>query len=171
MTDFIIRDAGIEDLQLLQSLGRKTFADTFAEFNTAENMERYLNESFNEEKIKAELNDSAAECMLIYDGERCVGFARIRRSNNPDGLSGKAIEIERIYADKDYIGNGVGTSLMRACIQRAQRAGFEWVWLGVWEFNERAIRFYEKHGFEKFGEHVFMLGNDPQIDWLLKKRI
>jgi diamine N-acetyltransferase len=121
--------------------------------------------------VKAELCDPSAELMLIYDQQRCVGFARLRRSNNPEGLEGKAIEIERIYADKDYIGNGVGTRLMEECIHRAKAAGFETIWLGVWEFNARAIRFYEKHQFEKFGEHIFMLGIDPQTDWLLKKTI
>jgi ribosomal protein S18 acetylase RimI-like enzyme len=171
MTDFIIRNAKLEDLSLLQTLGRKTFADTFSEFNTPENMKLYLDESFREEKVRAELLDPSAECMLIFDRDRCVGFARLRRSANPDGIDGRAIEIERIYADKDYIGNGVGAKLMHECIRRAKDAGFEMIWLGVWEFNQRAIRFYEKHGFEKFGKHIFALGNDPQTDWLFKKKI
>jgi diamine N-acetyltransferase len=166
---FVIRNAVTADVPLLQMLGRKTFSDTFADFNTAENMNMYLDKNFATDKINQELHEPAAEFMLIYDGDACAGFARIRKGNQTDGVAGRAMEIERLYVVKEYIGKNVGALLMEECLRRAADGGFEVVWLGVWEHNARAIRFYEKFGFVKFSDHVFMLGDDAQTDWLMKK--
>jgi ribosomal protein S18 acetylase RimI-like enzyme len=86
-------------------------------------------------------------------------------------IGGTAIEIERIYADKDYVGKNVGKLLMKTCINMAKERGHTFIWLGVWENNPRAIAFYEKYGFEKFGSHPFLLGSDLQTDLLMKKKI
>ncbi|RAV99430.1 GNAT family N-acetyltransferase [Pseudochryseolinea flava] len=169
MTVFSIRIATIDDAPLLQRLGSKTFSDTFSAFNTAENMKRYIEKNFSSDKVKEELLDTNAQTILLHDGAECVGFARLRRGGNPVEIQGKAIEIERIYVEKDYIGGGVGNALMQECIRRAKEDGVEVIWLGVWEHNPRAIRFYEKNGFKKFSEHVFMLGDDAQTDWLMRK--
>jgi ribosomal protein S18 acetylase RimI-like enzyme len=58
---------------------------------------------------------------------------------------------------------------MQRCIEIAKEMHREIIWLGVWEHNQQAINFYTKWGFEKFGEHDFVLGNDVQTDWLMKK--
>ena len=81
------------------------------------------------------------------------------------------IEIERIYVRKEYLGKKVGGLLMKKCLELAQQKGYTLVWLGVWEHNAKAIAFYEKWGFEKFGSHAFLLGNDLQTDWLMKKNL
>ena len=83
----------------------------------------------------------------------------------------KALEIERIYAVREYIGKNVGKVLLDDCLQWAKQQGSTVVWLGVWEHNPRAIAFYKKWGFEKFGEHKFVLGTDSQIDWLMKREL
>lgn len=171
MSNFTIRTADVNDVPLLQQIGRQTFSDTFSEFNTPENMNHYLDENFKKEKVEAEIRDPKAESILLYDHDRCIGFARLRHSENPVGIQGEAIEIERIYSLKDYIGAGVGSSLMQECLRRAEQKNCQVIWLGVWEHNLRAVRFYEKYGFEKFGDHVFMLGTDPQTDWLMKKKL
>ncbi|MNF16430.1 Protease synthase and sporulation negative regulatory protein PAI 1 [compost metagenome] len=46
-----------------------------------------------------------------------------------------------------------------------------YIWLGVWEENKRALRFYEKNGFTVFDKHIFRLGNDEQTDLMMKKTI
>jgi ribosomal protein S18 acetylase RimI-like enzyme len=99
-----------------------------------------------------------------------VGYARIRETPNPIfGESGPAIEIARIYAVQKSIGKGVGRALMQRCMELARQNNVTVIWLGVWEKNHKAIAFYTKWGFERFGEHVFMLGDDAQTDWLMKK--
>lgn len=166
-----IRKGSTSDLELLQRVGRKAFADTFSEHNTEEDMSLYLDKSYSAEKISAELDDPDGIFLIAFDGENCAGYARLRRIENPDGVTGSAIEIERLYAVSECIGKQVGKNLMDACLDYARENHFETVWLGVWEKNLRAIRFYEKYGFVKFGEHVFMLGLDAQNDWLMKKTL
>jgi ribosomal protein S18 acetylase RimI-like enzyme len=60
---------------------------------------------------------------------------------------------------------------MEKALIYARENRYDWIWLGVWERNFNAQHFYAKWGFEKFGEHVFQMGDDPQIDWLLKKKL
>jgi len=61
--------------------------------------------------------------------------------------------------------------MMRKCIDIALEKNYHTIWLGVWEHNQRAIDFYKRWGFKKFDEHDFILGNDVQKDWLMKKLI
>jgi GNAT superfamily N-acetyltransferase len=86
-------------------------------------------------------------------------------------LADRAVEIARIYAVKNSIGKGVGSALMNKCIEISRKRNYPLVWLGVWEHNHHAIDFYARWGFEKFAEHDFILGNDVQKDWLMKKQI
>ncbi|MGZ3867413.1 MAG: GNAT family N-acetyltransferase, partial [Bacteroidia bacterium] len=78
------------------------------------------------------------------------------------------IEIERIYVQKKHHDKKAGYAIMQKCIEFAKEKKFEVIWLGVWEKNERALKFYEKVGFEKFGTHNFQLGDDAQNDYLVK---
>ena len=162
----------VEDAAMLTALGKKTFYDSFAEMNTKEDMEIYLARNFHVQQLEPEINDRKNSFLIVESRREVVGFAKMRKSEPPDELRGEnCIEIERIYAVKDSIGKGVGTILMQSCLRKATDEGFESVWLGVWEHNLRAIAFYEKWGFVRFGSHPFMLGNDLQTDLLFKKEI
>ena len=57
---------------------------------------------------------------------------------------------------------------MQKAIKIAKESNLDYIWLGVWEHNFPAIKFYEKHGFKKFSTHIFKLGNDEQTDYLMK---
>jgi ribosomal protein S18 acetylase RimI-like enzyme len=60
---------------------------------------------------------------------------------------------------------------MAEVFEGAGRAGAAAVWLGVWERNPRAIRFYERNGFAAVGDHIFQLGSDPQRDLIMVRRL
>lgn len=165
-----IRVAGIDDADLIAEISRQTFYDTFAAQNTKENMDKFMNESFSTESLVKEVSGPGNIFLLAFEGEQPVGYVRMREDNNPPELGAMpTIEIARIYAVRTAIGKGVGKALMQECLHMAKQKNKKAVWLGVWEKNERAITFYKQWGFEKFSDHVFMLGNDPQNDWLMKK--
>jgi GNAT superfamily N-acetyltransferase len=89
-----------------------------------------------------------------------------------DGISAeRPVELSRLYSHQEYIGKGVGQDLMNACFERARQDGHDVMWLGVWEFNPRAERFYEKNGFRIVGRHTFQLGSDPQTDLLMQREL
>lgn len=170
---FTIRIATLEDARTIRDLGINTFQDTFGKSNTPEDMKLYLDKSFSAEQVESELSEILTTFVLAYDGEQVVGYAKLRASDTiPEGLnSTNAIEIERIYSAKEYIGKQVGKALIEWCLSYAKLNGFDTVWLGVWEHNPRAIAFYQKWGFEQFGSHPFLLGTDLQTDLLMKKNL
>jgi ribosomal protein S18 acetylase RimI-like enzyme len=167
-----IRTCTLHDAERIVSLGIKTFRDTFDEVNTPENMMLYLNQTFTKKKIQKEIAELGSLFFLAEQDGDAIGYARIRTSKAPKELeSERPLEIERLYADKRYLGKRVGYLLMSECLNYAREHGFDTVWLGVWEHNARAIAFYEKWGFKRFSEHVFMLGKDPQTDHMMMKKI
>lgn len=167
-----IRAATISDLNLLVSLARTTFEHSFAADNTPENMAAYLDDAFSSEKIRLELNEEGSQYLVAEVDQTLVGYARVRQSDEvKDKIADSSLELQRIYVDKNYHGLKVGATLIQACIDYCGSRGVHWLWLGVWENNHKALTFYEKWGFIKFGHHVFQMGDDPQTDWLLKKKI
>jgi diamine N-acetyltransferase len=172
MSAITIRIATPADAAMIADLSRQTFYDAFAADNTPENMAKFMNEQFTREKLMAEVVDPASIFLLAIIDNEVVGYARIRESSNSLELDNQpAIEIARIYAVTTTIGKGVGSALMQRCLTIAQEKQCSVVWLGVWEHNKRAIDFYTKWGFHKFSEHIFVVGDDPQTDWLMKKEL
>ena len=167
-----ITAASTKDIALLTSLGRATFEQTFARENTVSDMQQYLMQNFNEARISEEFSDPASNFILAFVDEEPAGYAKIKENRIPPGVSDTpALEIERIYASQEFLGKKIGKALMEYCLAYAGEKGYEMVWLGVWEKNQRAIQFYEKWGFTVFGSHLFMLGSDPQTDLLMGRRV
>lgn len=167
-----IRTASINDARLLADLGAITFHDTFVTFNTEKDMELYLAKNFSTAQLERELNEEGTKFIIAERNGEAVGYAKMRAQEEPEGLNEpNQIEIERIYTRKEYFGKAVGKTLMDACLNIAKSGGHKVVWLGVWEHNPRAIAFYVKCGFEKFGTHPFVLGTDLQTDILMKKEL
>jgi len=165
-----VRTCNQKDIDTLVSLGIKTFRDTFDEFNTPENMILYINKTFTRKMIEQEMKQPGTVFFLALDGRKVAGYAKIKASAAPgEHNHAPALEIERLYAHKEYVGKRVGYLLMQTCLAFAKKNGCQMLWLGVWENNARAISFYEKNGFARFGNHTFMLGNDAQTDWLMKR--
>jgi diamine N-acetyltransferase len=168
----VIRVAHAEDAALIADMSIRTFYEAFAKDNTPSNMDKFLNQVFTRQKLMEEVGEPTSTFLLAYQGQVPVGYARMRESENPPELgTGRAIEIARIYVEQAWIGRGVGRLLMESCLQIARERHFAWIWLGVWEHNRTAHAFYSRFGFERFGEHLFMLGDDPQTDWLMKKSL
>lgn len=164
-----VRTCNPKDIDTLVSLGIKTFRDTFDEFNSPENMLLYINKNFTRKKIEEDMKEPGIVFFLAFDGRNPAGYAKIRASERPVGLNSAALEIEKLYAHRKYHGKRVGHMLMQTCLAFAKKKGYQTLWLGVWEHNPRAISFYEKNGFQKFGQHTFILGKEEQTDWLMKK--
>jgi ribosomal protein S18 acetylase RimI-like enzyme len=166
-----IREATTGDAALIADLSRQTFYDTFAADNAKEDMDKFLDEQFTRDALIAEVGSENNIFLLAYADDVVAGYARLRNKSIYSLGTGNAIEIARIYAATNMISRGVGRSLMEACIEIAKKMKKEIIWLGVWEKNQRAIDFYTKFGFQKFADSDFLLGNDLQKDWLMKKQL
>lgn len=164
-----IRYANENDSSMLAELGRKTFYDTFIEHNTAEDMAMYLSEHYSAEIQMSEIKDPNTIFLIAEINGMPVGYVKLKGQSKGVGVSGTIpMEMQRIYSVQEYIGKGVGPELMKESIKEAKERGFDCLWLGVWEENERAIKFYEKWGFKKVGNYIFILGEDIQKDFTME---
>ena len=167
-----VRRASTEDAQLLAELGARTFAETFSKENSPEDMAAYLADSFNVGRLTAELNEPSSVFFIAETDGSAAGYAKIQAGEAPDGVEGqRPIELVRLYVSQEWLGRGVGHALMRRCVEEAREAGFQTIWLGVWEHNHRAQAFYRKWDFYEVGEHIFQLGSDPQRDIVMQRAV
>ncbi|WP_262152658.1 GNAT family N-acetyltransferase [Chryseobacterium foetidum] len=169
MRDIQIRKAENRDLISLQKIGKLTFSETFSSDNLEENLRSYLENAFSTEKVKSELSDKNSQFYLAELDKKIIGYLKVNLGDSQTEIkSKKSLEIERIYVVKEFHGKNAGQILYEKAIEVAKEMEVDFVWLGVWEKNLRAIRFYEKNGFTAFDKHVFKLGNEEQIDILMK---
>lgn len=167
-----VRKIDDKDLEILREISIKTFTETFADVNSEEDMQQYISESLNEEKLLSEIQNQNSEFYFAEDKGKILGYLKLNfRDAQTESFPHDYIEIERIYVIKEFLGKKVGKILFDKVIERACEINADGIWLGVWEKNERAIAFYEKNGFEIVGKHDFVLGEDLQTDLLMRRKI
>ena len=167
-----IRKINIDDLETLRNLSIQTFKETFEEVNTEEDMQKYLDENLSIEKLKSELENPNSEFYFAENNDEILGYLKLNfKDAQTEKLEENHFEIERIYVLKAFLGQKIGQILFDKAIEIGREKNLEYVWLGVWEENHRAIKFYEKNGFEIFGKHDFVLGKDVQTALLMKLKL
>jgi len=172
MENIEIKKATLTEIDQLKQIGRQTFYETFASGNTEENMQKYLDEGFSVDKLTTELSDKNAEFYFATYDKKVIGYLKLNFGQSQTELKDdKALEIERIYVLKEFHGKAVGQALYEKAIQIASQTKSDYVWLGVWEKNQRAINFYKKNGFVEFDKHIFKLGEDKQTDIMMKLKL
>ena len=135
-------------------------------------MSSYLENDLSLVRLCEELSNPNSEFYFASLENEVIGYLKINcDSAQTEQKTANSIEIERIYLLKEFLGKNIGQLLLEHAFQIAREKGNENVWLGVWEENKRAIRFYQKNGFEEFDKHIFMLGEDAQTDILMKKNL
>jgi len=172
MANIQIKEISINDIDQLQKIGRQTFQETFSESNSEENMKNYLEEGFSKEKLTEELTNKDSQFYFAAAENEVIGYLKVNFGESQTELKDeKSLEIERIYVSKEFHGKKVGQLLYEKAIQIAKDKNVDYVWLGVWEENLRAISFYTKNGFAEFDKHIFKLGNDEQTDIMMKLKL
>jgi len=169
MDNLEIIKATHKDAELLLNIGRQTFFEKFTENNSEENMLKYAEEAYTFEKIASEVNNPNSQFYLANLNNQTVGYLKINLGDAQTELKDpQALELERIYVLNEFQGKKIGQMLFDKTLELAKKAAVNYVWLGVWEENKSAIKFYEKNGMKAFSKHIFMLGNDPQTDIMMK---
>lgn len=160
------------DAALLSNLGAETFVASFGAQNTPENLTKHLTKAFGDEVQQRELADPEVTYLIAEQDGRIAGYAQVREGGAPACITGPSpVEVLRFYVKEDFHGTGLAQALMDACADEARRRGGRTLWLGVWDQNPRAIRFYTKWGYEDVGGQTFMLGDDPQQDRVLSRSL
>ena len=167
MEQIIIRRATIADAVKLSAISIQTFYDTFISTCTEEDMNAFLKEYFNIKQVQLELKNENDFYYLAELNGKVIGYCRWMEdyTNFPVMKQWKSLELKRIYILEEFHGKGVAQQLMNFVIQFAQTSQYQVVWLGVWEHNYRAQKFYEKYSFVHSGHtHDFPIGSTAQTD-------
>lgn len=172
-TTMTIRRATRADAPALTEFGARTFRETFAADNTADDMRLHLESAWRPELQLAEIADPKLDTLLAFTETRVLaGFAQVRDDFGPKNVPVvKPVELKRFYVDSPWQGSGLARELMTAVEEAARARGGRELWLGVWQRNERARAFYRKCGFRKVGTQVFVVGTDPQTDDVMLREL
>lgn len=167
-----IHQAGIDELEELQQISRTTFTETFSVQNSEENMRNYLRDNLSLKKLGEELNNPESSFYFAEMKDQVIGYLKLNvGAAQNEWKENTGLEIERIYVLKEYHGQKIGQLLFEKAISIATSMKMQYVWLGVWEKNKRAIAFYTKNGFKVVDQHLFKLGDDVQTDYLMKRTL
>ncbi|MFV8377953.1 GNAT family N-acetyltransferase [Flavobacterium sp. LB3R33] len=169
MNTIEIIKAKVSDLEIIQKISIQTFIETFAAVNTPENIDNYVKNNLNTAQLTTELNNINSQFYLAYLNEEVVGYLKINFGEaQTETINDNALEIQRIYVLQNFHGKNIGQLLLNEVKKIGQNINVDYIWLGVWEENHRALRFYTKNSFVVFDKHVFMMGNEKQTDLLMQ---
>lgn len=161
--------ATTEDVASVLNIAKSTFYYAFKDKNTKEAMDSYMSETFTEENIREELKNPNSMVFLCNVSGKIVGYLKLNFLDaQTEAMSNDAMEIQRIYVLPEYKGHKLGKYMMEHAISIAKDKNLKEIWLGVWELNPEAIQFYMRYGFEKFGSHDFVMGDEVQTDFLYR---
>ncbi|OOM81071.1 protease synthase and sporulation negative regulatory protein PAI 1 [Clostridium puniceum] len=169
MENFLIKECSLEDVKKVKYISEKTFYETFSNENTKEDMENYLEENFCYEQLESEIKNNASRFYIVENNEKVVAYMKLNFDKaQTETRHDNTLEVQRIYILQEYKSKHIGKRLIQKAIEIGRNNNLNYIWLGVWENNINAIKFYKKQGFEKFDTHIFKLGEDEQTDNLMK---
>jgi ribosomal protein S18 acetylase RimI-like enzyme len=170
--DYQIRPVTAADVAKLQEISRITFKDTFDPYTKPADMQKFLDEDYATDKLLDEINNPDSRFFFLIKVGEVAGYLKINEgAAQTEHLQENALEVERIYLLPQFQHQGLGNVLFDYALNIAKKEGKAYVWLGVYEHNINAQHFYKRHGFHKVSQHVYQVGSDPQIDWLLLKKL
>ncbi|MBK5192081.1 MAG: GNAT family N-acetyltransferase [Flavobacteriaceae bacterium] len=157
------------DVKELELISKQTYFNAFSWGNSPENMRTYLEGSLSEKKLLKELKEANSGFYFAEMNHKTIGYFKINFGDAQTDLHDhNAMELERIYVIKEFQGKKIGQKLLDKVLGIAKKNQMDYLWLGVWEKNERAIRFYERNGFSVTGSHHFRMGDEIQTDLIMK---
>jgi len=179
---FKVRKALLQDAPQIASVGIRTWTETFGHSVEPHELTAFLEEAYSLEATTKDISDPKKDFFVattahpdVNGGEVIAGFALLTRGTTEPCLkhlpTSKTIELQRIYIQSDYQGQGVAKLLSLQLEDIARKEGYTYMWLGVWEENHRAHRVYERFGYNKMGSHDFDVGGNVQLDWIMVKEL
>lgn len=167
-----IKTALLKDASMVADLAAFTFREAWLEPGNEQDLERYVEENFNLDVIKKELSNADITYLLVFAEDELAGYVKLQRNDQPEGYElKKTVALHRLYIKAKFRNMKLGGALVEHSISLAEKEGFQSIWLGVWNENHHAIRFYNRFGFERFGNYQFIMGSIVSDDYLLKKEL
>jgi GNAT superfamily N-acetyltransferase len=162
------RDATPADLGAIDRIFRASFVATFGHLYSAADLEAFL-DKFTPEAWAEEMAGVDYAFRLAEDEGRAVGFLKLGPLTVPVEPAQRALELRQLYVLEPWHGSGVGAALMEWALGEAARREVRELYLTVYTDNHRALRFYQRYGFEAIGRYDFMVGSQADEDNIMKR--
>lgn len=154
-----------EDAAELAQLAATAFWDTYRDIDDPEDIASYVAEHFSADEMAAVMRGAGTTTLVAEVNGELAGYAILKWSDVPPCVAGpQAIELARFYLAQRFIGQKHGLRLMQAVHAEARLQGAQTLWLGVYDRNLRAVRFYERFGFANVGGKEFLFGGKVYVD-------
>lgn len=134
-------------------------------------MQAYISKSYNEELILHNLGNNDIHYAIAESEGDVIGYIKLLLHAGHPKLTGRSIELEKIYVVRSQLGSGAGHLLMQYAVDFSRKQQFDTLFLGVWKENERAVHFYQKSGFVTFDTRLFPLGSRVCEDYIMKLKL
>ena len=171
-TMFGLRVATATDAEVLSKLASETFLDSWGQHNSEEDMQHFIKQHFSVDLLSEQIKSDDCVFLIASSDPDDVAYLKLKKGNpQKQIISENAGEVEKLYVQKAFQSQGAGMLLLHLAEAFAIEKGFDVLWLSVWKPNLRAMSFYTRMGFEICGEQNFILGNDVQEDYLMKKHL
>ncbi len=172
MNELTIRQATIADVKIVSALGITTCYEAYFELDPSKDLAEYCVNFFSLETLKTEFEDASSTFLIAELNSKAVGYAKLREGKKIECLKDKnAIEVQRIYLLEKMKGRNFGKALMEKCCEIGSKKGYETLWLGVWDKNIVAQKFYEKIGMKNVGTTDFSDGKNEFINLVFAKEL
>lgn len=150
-----------ENAERISELARQTFLESHGHSASTEDISNYIKANFSSQTFQQDLSDQKNIYHVLYQDDQLIGYSKIILNYSIDAVEAKNItKLERIYLLQSSHGTGLGKTLFDFNIDLAKQNNQAGMWLFVWVDNKRAIRFYEKVGFEIVGRHDFKISEN-----------
>ena len=159
-----VAPAAVADAAELAALAAVTFPLACPPSADPAHIAAHIADSLSQERFEEYLRDPERVVLAARGEDAIVGYAMAIREAD-------AVELSKVYVAADHHGVGAAAALMQACLDWAEAAGATSVWLGVNQENERAQRFYRKHGFVVTGTRTFRLGPSTENDFVMVRHL
>ncbi len=167
-----IRPVELAELEMLRNFAEYTFRIAYEHANDPVNFKNYCDTSFTLQQFQKEWEQPGSKFWFALLDDQLAAYLKLNFDHHPAELeSASTVQVERIYVTPDLQGRRIGEQLLDFAQEQARSTGADWLWLSVWQANPPAVRFYERCGYEIFGTEVFQVGDDAQLDWLMRKKV
>lgn len=169
-TDTIaVRRARPEDAVEVAQVAAETFALACPPSTSEEDIQGHIDQELGTVNFARDLASSGIAIYVALDGDSTVGYGMLGGEQAPPiEIAGRRpVELKRIYVREGYHGEGVADLLMKVCIRHARTHGYDAVWLGTNQANDRALAFYDRMGFSTVGTREFKVNNSVECDFVM----
>ncbi len=172
MKNFKIQQCDLSDMFTLRDFAIECFNQSFAKLNSKQTMVAYTDEAFSIQTLEKEFKNNNSRFYFLYVEDILAGYFKLNIGDAQTDLwEQSGLEVQRLYVAKEFQNLKYGSKILDFALKKAAELGKSYVWLGVWEQNDRGIAFYKKNGFKQDGTHSFFMGVEEQFDLVMKKYI